>query len=315
MVRTGEKGSDKSAAPSLADLFEAMWSWTLHNRRLAALILASTVLLGLCVTLLIPREYEATMVVTAVESSLTDPSTLMSAPGFSIRAPLSFSDGPPPQMAAFVKLLKSPEVARRLTQDPRAMQAINSASKSWLGMAMRLLTGGGPPSEAAQIHRVQNWLTYHITVDQDVDVRTWTIDLRHPDAGDAIYLLTQVHASAEEILRKAAMTQFQKEKEYGLSFLNTTTDAQEKEIIYGILGSIDRSLLVLRSGANVATIVISSPYAPDRPSYPSRMLILIIVLGSLMFILFAALFAHCYRSLMRGHRAPNSGLAAATADV
>lgn len=315
MAGSGNKGSGKTAAPSLADLFAAMWSWTSLNWRIAAGAVASAVFLALLITLLIPRDYEATMVVTAVESSSIDPSTLMATPGISIRAPLSLNEGPPPQMAAFVKLLKSPEVARKLTQDPRAMQAIRNASRNWLDMVSDFLTGNGKPDEAAQIHRVLNWLTYHVTVDQDVDVRTWTIDLRDPDADDAVYLLSKVHASAEQILRSAAITQFQKEKEFGISFLNTTTDAQEKEIIYGILGSIDRSLLVLRSGANVATVVISSPYAPDRPSYPPRIMILLVALGSLIFLLFAALFAHCYLRLVRGHRDSNPRLAAAAADA
>ena len=152
-------------------------------------------------------------------------------------------------------------------------------------------------------------------MDQDVDVRTWTINLRYPSSEGASYLLGQIHTADEDILRGAAITQFKKEKEFGLSFLNTTTDAQEKEIIYGILGSIDRSLLVLRSDANVATIVISSPYAPDRPSYPPRVLTFLIVFGSLIFLLFAALFVHCYRSVLRGHRGVRLELAPAATDV
>ena len=124
--------------PSLADLFEEMWSWVLANRRNAALAAAAAIVLATFITLLIPRDYVATMVVTPVESSLTDPSTLMSAPGFAIRTPFSLNDGPPPQMAAFIKLLKSPEVARKLTQNPQAMQAIGDASGSWLGAVMSI---------------------------------------------------------------------------------------------------------------------------------------------------------------------------------
>jgi hypothetical protein len=309
----GQAESGASAIPSLADLFEAMGSWGLANRRFAALAAAAAFLAAVLVTLLIPRDCVATMVVTPVESSLTDPSALMTTPGFSIRAPLSLTNGPPPQMAAFIKLLKSPEVARKLTRDARAMQAIDKDSASRLGAVLGAFSKGAP-DEAAQIRKVLNWLSAHIAVDQDIDVRTWTITLRYPSSEGAVYLLTQVHAAAEDILRGTAIAQFKKEKEFGISFLNITTDAQERQIIYGILGSIDRSLLVLRSGANVATIVISSPYAPDSPTYPPRVMVFLIVLGSLIFLLFATLFAHCYRSVVRGHRV-RLELAPAAADI
>jgi len=302
------------AGPALGELFADMWSWMRANRRTAALAATAALLLALLVTLLIPRQYVATMVVTPVESSLTDPSTLMSTPGFSIRAPFSLTEGPPPQMAAFVKLLKSPEIARRLVRNPQAMQAIGDASASWLDAVKDFLSGGAAPDEDAQIRKVLNWLTDHISVDQDVDVRTWTISLRYPSADGATFLLKQIHADDEDILRGTAIAQFKKEKEFGLSFLNTASDEQERQIIYGILGSIDRSLLVLRSGANVAAIVISQPYAPDRPSFPPRVLTLTILSGIFFFLLFAALFVRCYREAMRGQCGGHVELAPAAAE-
>lgn len=301
MAKPGEETGGRKSAPSLATLFETMWSWVQRNLHIAAAAVGGTFLLAVFVTLLIPRDYVATMVVTPVESSLTDPSALMTLPGFSIRSPFSLANGPPPQMAAFIKLLKSPEAARNLAGNPQAMQYIDDASTSWLGAVKHFVFGGGSPGKDSQVDKVQQWLMGHITVDQDLDVQTWTISLRYPTQDGATYLLTQVHATAEGILRTAAMDQFNKEKKYGLSFLNGTIDAQEKQIIYGILDMIDRSLLVLRSGANVATTVISSPYAPNGPSYPSRMLTFLIVMGSMTFILFAALVAHCYRAILRGH--------------
>ena len=158
------------------------------------------------------------------------------------------------------------------------------------------------------------WLAAHITVDQDVDVRTWTIDLRYPDADGAVFLLLTRACRSRRHPAQGGHRPVHEGKAYGLSFLNTTIDAQEKQIIYGILGSIDRSLLVLRSGANVATIVISSPYAPDGPNYPSRVVVFVIVLGSLLFALFAALAAHSYRALKRGPDAARFKMAPAAAE-
>jgi len=304
----------KTAAPTLAELSGAMLSWIRANRRRAALAAAAGVLLALIVTLLIPRQYVATMVVTPVESSLTDPSALMSTPSFSIRAPFSLTEGPPPQMAAFIKLLKSPEIARKLAANPQAMQAIDDASAGPLDAAKAFVFGAAEPGEDARIREVLAWLTDHISVDQDVDVRTWTISLRYPSGPGAAWLLGQVHAADENILRGTAIAQFKTEKEFGISFLNTASDAEERQIIYGILGSIDRSLLVLRSGANVATIVISQPYAPDKPSFPPRVLIFVVLSGIFLFLLIAALFVHCYRTGLGGHRGVHSRLAPAAAE-
>jgi hypothetical protein len=312
MAKSSTGQPANNAVPSLADLSAEMWSWLKQNRRYAALIASAAFLAAVLVTLLIPRDYVATMVVTPVETSLTDPSALMTSPGFSIRSPFSLTSGAPPQMAAFIKLLKSPEVARALAANPTAMQDIDAAQASWTGAIKRFLTGGNPADENARVFQVQQWLIGHIAVDQDVDVQTWTISLRYPTQEGATYLLAAVHASAEDILRRAAMLQFAKEKKYGLSFLNNTTDAQERQIIYGILDLIDRSLLVLRSGANVATTVISSPYAPSGPSYPSHIMTFLVVTGGMTFLLFVALVARCYRAIQRGHRADLAPAAAAT---
>src|SRR6185295_16183965 len=131
-----------------------------------------------------------------IESTMGDPATLISAGGLSIRAPLNLT-GPPAHMAAYIKLLTSPEVARRLAADPRSAGAILLLSPDEI---LRL------PIET-RVQRILRWLERNVSTDQDQDVRTWTINLRHADAATAIYLLKKVNDSDEGILRQAALAQ------------------------------------------------------------------------------------------------------------
>ena len=61
------------------------------------------------------------MVVVPLETSITDATSQLLSNSISLRPQITLG-GPPPQMAAFIKIVKSPEAARYLAGDSRAVQ-------------------------------------------------------------------------------------------------------------------------------------------------------------------------------------------------
>jgi uncharacterized protein involved in exopolysaccharide biosynthesis len=298
-----------SSQITIVSLLMAMRDKVMRHGKLSSLCIVAILVLSQTYAVLRPAEYVASMVVVPIETSVTDATTQLLSTGFSLRPQLSFG-GPPPQMAAFLTVLNSPEVARYVVKDPRAVEIIIGHR---VGMLRRLKNalGFAPPQETAEsrISAVKGWLDSHVTVRQDIVMMAWTINVRDADGQAAAYILSLLQKDSEDILRRAAVKQYSTQQVYVTDLISQTGDAAVKQTLYTVLTSINRSLVVLKSGSSIATNVISDPYVPNGPTYPSRLLSLmtsIIVLSSIAFLWLA--YA-AYRGLKRLHyeAAPGNG--------
>lgn len=283
---------------SMQDLAREALSVISRNRVLSTILAVGVLSLSVGYAVFRPAEYVASMIIAPIETSATDATSQLLSSGISFRPQLSLNSGPPPEMSAFLKIMKSPEMARYLVADPKAKNAIIDDHK---GILRQLKAALGIPQED-QVSAIQHWLDAHITVDQDVDLMTWTINLRHPDAQSASYILSQVERGGEEILRRSAIKQYDTQHRYVVSQIDQETDANVKATLYTVLAAIERSLVVLRSGSNFATAVISEPFVPSVKSYPARLMSFAIALIVLLLAMLLVLVWSSFRSLNRRRR-------------
>lgn len=284
---------------TIFELSGVMRQWIRGNWPFAAAIYGLAIVVAFAYMLLRPREYIVSMVVLPIDATFSDPSALVSGSAFSIRSPIQLGQHPPTQLGAFLRMLKSPELALMLAGEPKVVNLI--INKNAAGIVDHLVSAIlGTDEQAADrktdTANIYKWLQSHITAEQDVDVGTWGINIRYSSADGGVFLLNRIHANAESILRKAEIDQLSKEWRYGTVQLQSTSDNTERTTLYSILNSIQRSLLVLRSGANVATVTLSKPYAPPAPNYPSRLLTLITALLPLLLLATGILAYLSYRS-------------------
>jgi hypothetical protein len=247
-----------------------------------------------------PRDYVASMVVVPLETSMTDATSQLLSSSISLRPQIALG-GPPPQMAAFIKIIKSPETARFLARDGRAVAAIVDAPR---GLGARLWNSSGGNEASAQnpamrVASIQSWLEGHVTVDQDIDLMAWTINVRHPDASSALYILGQIEKSSEATIRRSAIRQYEVQEQFAMAQIEQVSDTNTKQTLYNVLSSITRALLVLRSGSDVAASTVSEPYVPLGPTYPSRFLSLAVALVALLGLTVVTVGVVAYRRARR----------------
>jgi hypothetical protein len=299
-VMVQPENNEVSRGIPLQKLIGAMYAYVIQNRLKSAGLSASIFVLAVAYTVLRPQEYVASMLVTPVESSISDPTSLLTSSPLSIRSAFTLGNAPPPQMAAFIITLKSPELARRLADDPTIIAAIAERPPGFLGRFFEPSARAASPAQRKlqDIQAINIWLKTHITVDQDVDVAAWTIGVRNADANTALYILNRIHDDSESILREAAIRQFEKQHEYDMRLLKSPLASADQQTTYDVLQTVDRSLMVLRSGSNVATVVLSRAYVPPQPEYPPRILSFAIafVPGIILLTILLAFFARRHLS-------------------
>lgn len=284
---------------TILQLFDVMRHWVRGNWPFTITVYGLAIIVAFAYTMLRPREYVISMVILPIDATFSDPSALVSGSAFSFRSPIQLGQRPPVQLGAFLRILKSPELASVLAGEPKAVGLIRSQRTP--GIVGRLSAAlfskrPLPPNRKTDTAVIYQWLQGHITAEQDVDVGTWGINIRYPTADGGVFLLNRIHADAENIIRKSEIDQLSTEWQYGTAELQSIADATERTTLYSILNSIQRSLLVLRSGTNVATITLSQPYAPPTATYPSRLLTLISALLPLLLLATGILLFLSYRS-------------------
>lgn len=240
---------------------------------------------SLAIAVLFPREYVASMVVAPVESSLTDATSQLLSTSISLRSPFSLGGGPPPQMAAFLTTLKTPELAKRLAEDTRAENAILKPDALQLDLGHRTAL-------------VRKWLDRHVLVDQDVELQAWTLNIHHSDPDAALYLIGRLRKIGEDMLRRTAIQQYAVQHDYVVRMVSMQSEEATRQTLYNVLTPIDRALAVLRSGSSVATIVISEPFVPVSPTYPSRLMVLGGALIAQFIVLLLGFLAFVVRNMM-----------------
>ncbi len=280
---------------TMLDIFNTMRLWAIKNWRTTIVLYSIAVALALSYTMLRPREYLVSMIVLPIATTFSDPSNLVATSGLSVRTPLQLGQQPPTQLGAFLRLLKSPELARMLAKEPTIVDLVKKEKDAGLISRLFMFRRGNnvTSTEEQDTAAIYKWLLTHITAEQDIDVDTWNIQIHYPSAVGGVTLLNRIRIDVEDILRRSELDQLSREWEYGAVQLRSTADSMERTVLYSILDSVKRSLLVLQSGANVATVVISQPYAPLEPNYPPRLLTLI---GSLVPLLILATAALAYLS-------------------
>lgn len=266
------------------------WHWFVLTFVLVALALVALIRVW-------PEQYNAVMVVGPVAASGTA--------GMGPRVPLlpqdrtvslaehTAQDQPLSDFARFLNLLTTPVVAQRLLPDQALMHRLfpdrwDAETRRWqasTGLSGRLrraalwLVGWEDWTEPDAI-AVSRHLRRLIGTETLAQGAMHRIRVRHPDRATALAILEAVYRAADRHLREEAARRIRTQLGYVEQRLETVRASTHREALGTVRAEFQRLIMMLEVDLPFAADLIEPPTAAQRPEWPDKMALLLLVLPS-----------------------------------
>lgn len=285
-MNNSERIYNKDESLSLLSVLETLW------KQKSKVILTASVSLVLAIIYLFVAtpKYTATMIVAAIEqqgnlSGLGARSQLSSISGIKIGETDSSI-----RFAAFVDLLTSHAVAKRLMKDEELVHKIfeeewDPASKKWrapggiISFLIRLpnIVFGRPAWTPPSSTKLAEFLSDEINVSDFGDAGMKTISFDHKDPAFAVELVQKVYQAADEELKSDTLIRTRKYIAYLEKRLATVTVAEYREALSDLLVDQERTQMVIEADLPFAAKIVSDAVVPDTPDKPKIVVTLIVM--------------------------------------
>jgi uncharacterized protein involved in exopolysaccharide biosynthesis len=257
-----------------------------RGRSLILIMTIGCLVLAGVVALVLPRSYDARVMVAPVVRSNDNPSSQQlrnlaaSVTGITLANPRDNAN-----FDNFQHMLTSVSVAERLESDHRVLQTIyrrewNSAAKSWVppqGIASKLkrivlrwfgLPGWAPPSPV----RLADDLSRELRIVSDPRSEIITISYSNKDPIFAGQLVNWVCQEADRLIKEREQISTQQQIAYIDNKLRAVTIEEHRRALTQLLLELERKGIMTAIDQPYAARVIDGPRVPDLPDSPKPFL-------------------------------------------
>lgn len=277
--------SDESV--SLLSILETIWE---HKAKIA-ITSSVAVFLAIIYLFVAAPKYTATMILAAVQEQGSS-STLGALGQFSAISGIKIGESDAGQrFSAFIDLLTSHVVAKRLMKDEQLIQKIfskewdqnnnkwhpHSGIISFLKRAPGALFGRptwSPPTPT----RLAKYLSDNINVRDFGDAGMKTISIDHKDPVFAVELLDKVYKAADNELKADALIRTKQYIAYLERRLSAVSLAEHRQALSHLLIDQERAQMIIEAELPYSARVVSDAISSDLPTEPKVVVTLIIAL-------------------------------------